>query len=114
MSNNQRYSILSNEMIRRLSNTNHEDPDMEDVLNTIETFIQQLKSSGYSRRCSREIVVCGVIGWRRKLERREKAGQNQYLAAEETLEKRTEDKLLDKTSWYKENNTRKLENKESK
>ena len=53
-------------------------------------------------------------GGRRKLERREKAGQNQYLAAEETLEKRTDDKLLEKTSWYKENNKRKLENKESK
>ena len=59
MSGNQRYSILSNEMIRRLSNTNHEDPDQEDVLNIIETFIQQLKSSGYGRKCAREIVVCG-------------------------------------------------------
>ena len=63
----------------------------------------QLKNSGYSRKQAKEIVVCGVVGWRRKLERREKAGQNQYLAAEETLEKRTDDKLLEKTSWYKEN-----------
>ena len=38
MSHNQRYSILSNEMIRRLSNTNHEVPDIEDVTNIIETF----------------------------------------------------------------------------
>jgi hypothetical protein len=36
---------------------------------------------------------------RMKLERREKAGQKQYLEASETLEKRTEDKLLEKTSW---------------
>ena len=42
--------------------------------------------------------MCGVVGWRRKLERREKAGQNQYLEAKETLEKRTEDKLLEKTT----------------
>ena len=58
--------------------------------------------------------MCGVVGWRRKLEKREKAAQNQYLAADETLEKRTDAKLLEKTSWYKENNKRKLENKESK
>ena len=32
----------------------------------------------------------------------------------ETLEKRTEDKLLEKTNWYKENKKRKLEDKESK
>jgi hypothetical protein len=39
------------------------------------------------------IIVCGVVGWRRKLERRELAGQKQYLEAKDTLEKRTDDKL---------------------
>ena len=43
-----------------------------------------------------------------------KAGQNQYLEAKETLEKRTEDKLLEKTTWYKGNQKRKLENKNRK
>ena len=60
------------------------------------------------------MVVCGVVGWRRKLERRENKGQIQYLHASETLEKRTHDKLLEKTSWYKESNKRKLEDKDSK
>ena len=60
------------------------------------------------------MIVCGVVGWRRKQERREKAGQNQYLEAMETLDKRTSDKLLEKTSWYKDNNKRKAENEESK
>ena len=73
-----------------------------------------MKSSGYSRKQAKEVVVCGVVGWRRKLERRENKGQNQYLHASETLEKRTHDKLLEKTSWYKESNKRKLEDKDSK
>ena len=50
MSHNQRYSILSNEMIRRLSNTNHEAPDIEDVTNIIETFTQQLNT--FLQKCS--------------------------------------------------------------
>ena len=52
------------------------------------------------------MIVCGVVGWRRKQERREKAGQNQYLEAMETLDKRTSEKMLEKTSWYKDNKKR--------
>ena len=59
-------------------------------------------------------MVCGVVGWRRKLERREKQGQRQYLEAMETLEKRTNDQLLEKTNWYKGDKKRKRENMESK
>ena len=38
---------------------------------------------------------------------REKIGQNQNIEAAETLEKSTNDKLLEKTNWYKENKKRK-------
>ena len=72
-----------------------------------EHYITQLKNSDYSRRQAKEVVVCGIVGWRRKLERREKMGQGQYLSAEETIEKRTSDKLLEKTSWFKGNRKRK-------
>ena len=83
MSHNQRYSILSNEMIRRLSNTNHEDPDIQDVTNIIETFTQQLKSSGYGRKEARETVTCGFLGWRRKISRRIKEGSPFYSVQHE-------------------------------
>ena len=36
------------------------------------------------------------------------------MEAKDTLEKRTEDKLLVKTTWYKGNQKRKLETKNSK
>ena len=51
---------------------------------------------------------------RKKLKRREKNGQGQYLLAEETLEKRTNDKVMEKTSWYKGSKKRKSENATSK
>ena len=76
--------------------------------------MSQLKTSGYTRKQAKEVVICGVVGWRRKLERRERAGKQQYLRAEETLEQRTKDKLLEKTNWYKGNKKRKMENLTSK
>ena len=112
MSEHQKMSILSNELVRRLSNI-HKDVVAVEIEAVIEQYTGQLKASGYSRKQTKEIVVYGVVGWRRKLERREKAGQGQYLAAEDTLKSRTEAKLLEKTTWFKGNQKRKLENKES-
>jgi hypothetical protein len=94
-------------MIRRLSNTNHEDPDQQDVHAHIETFIQQLKSSGYDRKCAREAVVCGILGWKRKISRRIKEGKPFYRSAASTLKQRCKKKLLEKVTWYK--NKRKRE-----
>ena len=113
MSEHQRMAILSNELVRRLSNINRGVVE-EEIVRVIEQYASQLKTSGYGRKQAREIIVCGVVGWRRKLERREKAGQGQYLAAEDTVKSRTEAKLLEKTTWFKGNQKRKLENKESK
>ena len=38
----------------------------------VEQFTRGLKVSGYTRMEAREIVVSGMIGWRRKMMRREK------------------------------------------
>ena len=62
MSDKQRHNILANELIRRLSNTNIEQPDIDETTNIIGIFTQQLKSSGYGRKTSREIVVAGTVG----------------------------------------------------
>ena len=112
MSEHQRMAILSNELVRRLSNI-HRDVVCEEMEEVIEQYVSQLKTSGYARKQTREIIVSGIVGWRRKLERREKTGRGQYLEAKDTLETRTEAKLLEKTTWFKGNMKRKLENKES-
>jgi hypothetical protein len=113
MSEHQKMAILSNELVRRLSNI-HKDVLKEETEGVIEQYISQLKNSGFSRKQAKEIIVCGMVGWRKKLDRRELAGQKQSLEAKDTLEKRTDDKLLKKTNWYKGNKKRKLENKNSK
>ena len=102
MGDQQRHSILANELIRRLSNTEHEKNDTEETSKIIETFIQQLKSSGYNRKQAREIVVAGLLGWKRKIKRRKDDGQEFYRNAKSTLATRCRKKLLEKTSWYKE------------
>jgi hypothetical protein len=113
MSEHQRMAILSNELARRLSKM-HRDVVGEEIKGIVETFVSQLKTSGYGRKQTREIVICRVVGWRRKLERNEKYGVAQYQEAKDTLEKRNEAKLLEKTSWFKGDTKRKQDNQESK
>ena len=105
-------AILSNELVRRLS-TIHRDVVREEIAGVIETYISQLNTSGYGRKQTREIVICGVVGWRRKLERKEKDGGKQYQEAKDTLASRNDAKLLEKTTWYRGNLKRKKENQES-
>ena len=112
MSEHQKMAILSNELVRRLS-TIHREVLEEEIHEVIEHYTTQLKTSGYSRKQTKEIIVCGIVGWRRKLERRQKKNQKEYLDAKETLEKRTDAKLLERSNWYKENLKRKIEDKES-
>ena len=112
MGQHQKMAILGNELIRRLSNI-HSAVLEEEIEPVVEHYIGQMKNSGYSRKETKEVIVCGLVGWRRKLERRRKAGKEQFLTAEETLEKRTKDKMLEKTSWYKTNLKRKAEDKDS-
>ena len=98
MSQQQKMAILGNELGRRLK-TIHRDVLKDEMEDVVEHYVDQLKNSGYSRKEAKEVVTCGIVGWRRHLERREKRGQGQYLGAEETLEARERKKLLEKTNW---------------
>ena len=80
MSEHQKMAILSNELVRRLSNV-HRDVVGSEIEGIIEHYTKQLKNSGYDRSQTKEIIVCGVVGWRRKLERRANNNQKEYLEA---------------------------------
>ena len=112
MGEKQRHSILANELIRRLSNTNVEVPNPEETSAIMETFIQQLKSSGYGRKTAREIVVSGTLGWKRKVARRKADGQDFYRSGQSTLPGRCKKKLLEKVTWFKEKRKRDAEDEE--
>ena len=50
---------------------------------------------------AREVVICGLKGYKNKCERRQKAGDNFYRKAGKTLSTRVRKKLMEKTTWFK-------------
>ena len=101
----QKVQILSNEVIRRLSNVNHLRIPVEEISKVMEVFIGEMKTSGYDRGETREVVTFGIIGWQRKVKRKEEEGRF-YRSAKSTLNQRCRKKLLEKTSWYKKKRKR--------
>ena len=100
MSQHQKIAILSNEIIRRLSKINHKSIEQSEITAVVEQFSQEMKVSGYDRVETREVVVSGLIGWKRKMKRREDEGAI-YRSAQSTLVQRCRKKLMEKTTWYK-------------
>ena len=85
ISSKQKMSILSNEAVRRLSKVNIEKLGEEEAAEVLEHLTTQLKTSGYDRRQSREIIISGVKGPRRKMRRRLDQGIDFYRGAVSTL-----------------------------
>ena len=101
MSKHQMMSILSNELVRRLSNV-HPDIRKEESLGITEHYTIQLKMSGYSRKKIRDVLPSGITGWIRKIERRKKDTVEFCRAARTTLGVRTRKKLAKKTTWFRQ------------
>ena len=98
MSDHQRYAILSNDLVRRLSNIHMEKIHMDEVLQIVEDYTQMLVTSGYGRGQAREAVVSGIRGWKSKIRRRKEEGQDFYRSATSTLSTRYKKKLTAKTN----------------
>ena len=101
MSQQQKCSILSNEVVRRLSKINVSKIDRIEVIEVMNNFTQEMKNSGYERKEAMEIIKSGMIGWKRKLQRRSKEDQGFYRSAASTVCQRYKKKLLEKTNWYR-------------
>ena len=85
ISQHQKISILSNELVRRVSNTNHKNETMELAAKVTEKFTKEMKFSGYSRVEIKEVIASGLLGWKRKIKRREDAKEAFYRSAGSTL-----------------------------
>ena len=108
MSIKQKHCIMANEITRRLYNLDREDENLEkEVEEVIETFTKQSKNSGWDRKETREMVVNGFLGWKRRLERREEECGGSYRSAGNSLKTRARKKLTGKEDWYKESSKRK-------
>ena len=101
MPERQKFNILSNDLVRRMSSIKVERAEEVEEQRGIDRFTSQLKTSGYSRRKSREIVVAGVLGWMRKWRRRKEQNMSFYRGAASTLRARLKKRLLDPVNWYK-------------
>ena len=66
----QRISILFNEVVRRLTNCEWKEKKVEEKKEVIEQYVTELKMSEYSRKEVKEVVLCGMKGWKTKMERR--------------------------------------------
>ena len=60
MGRQQKLSILSNELIRRLSKCDLKKRDPSERIKVIEQYVRELKKSEYKRVDVREIVLCGM------------------------------------------------------
>ena len=104
MASQQKFSILSNELMRRLGNIDHL-VEHEEKMEIIEKFVREMKNSGYERKAAREAVISGLRGLKRRREKKRGNGQNFYRTSKETLPERMRRKLMESTTWYREGNT---------
>ena len=99
MGNKPKLCILGNELTRRLLNVDAEMKEEEleeEVTSTIERFTKQAKNSGWEIKETREMVISGVIGWKRRLRRRIEENGCMYRSGASTLHQRTRKKLTGK------------------
>ena len=68
----------------------HESIGRVEKIEIVEKFIQQLKTSGYSTQQARQAVVNGLVGVRRKIDRKKKLGEDIYRSAASTLKPKCE------------------------
>ena len=97
-----KIQILANELVRRLSNVLVAQVKKEEVMEIMETFVRELKTSGYRIHQARDITVSGIRGWITKIRKKTRGGKPFYRHAASTQHLRTKKKLLSKESWYKE------------
>ena len=70
MAQQQKLSILSNELVRRLSNTEFASKDHSERVLVIDQYTSELKVSEYNRLEVKEIICCGIRGWKSRGELR--------------------------------------------
>ena len=101
MSDNQKFAILSNELIRRVEKVGEGVPQ-DEKLEITERFIQEMINSGYARKNIRETVISGLKGFNTRFKNRMAKHGTYYRSAKQTLSGRNWKKLTQNTTWFKE------------
>ena len=100
MGENEKVQILSNDMVRRLAST---DPRQENStrVKVVDQFARKILTSGYSLQQTRRIILGGIRGWRRRLERAKEESRSLYRKASSCQESRLRKKTLGKSTWFR-------------
>ena len=97
---NANIQILSNELARRLGNTD-ERQDRRIVGGVVDKFCQKLLTSGYSFSQTKKITLCGIRGWeRRKIRARSERGRL-FRTSEESRGGRIKKKTTGRNNWFR-------------
>ena len=106
MGENQKITILSQDLIRRLMNTNTcESLGLEEKSRIVDQY-KKIRNSGISIDQTRRIIVNGIKGYESKKRRREKEGRPLRSTAAKNRCSRLRSKLLEKSNWFKRKGNR--------
>ena len=95
--------ILSQNLIRRLQNI-CDSVTQKEKNDIIDNYYDRLRRSGYSHSVAHEIIVSGIVGYERKVDRAVKENSPLHKAAAATLQTRIYKKLTQRENWYKDKN----------
>ena len=100
MGENQKITILSQDLIRRLMNT-CESLGAEEKSRIVDQYSKKIRNSGFSVDQTRRIIINGIKGYESKRRRREKEGRPLRSTAAKSRSSRIRSKLLGKSNWFK-------------
>ena len=100
MGENEKIQTLTNDMVRRLAST---DPRQKNAtkVKVVDQFTKKILTSGYNLQQTRRIVLGGIRGWRRRIERAKEESRSLYRKAGSCQESRLKKKTLGKSSWFR-------------
>ena len=96
-------SIMSNELMRRLQVIDDR-LDIQETINVVENYVQQLVNSEYNWKQIREICVSALIGYKRQETLRKLKKRPKYRSGVQSLKSRIDKKISEKFNWYKRKN----------
>ena len=91
---------LNNEVMRRLSNMNEHIP-MEEKTEVLDNFSQKMVNSSHTVEVVRRVIVSGIKGHLRKVERCQREGKPFHRTAAASAKTRKSKKLTQKQNWFK-------------
>ena len=100
MEENSKMKTLSNDLIRRLLNT-QEGLDKRESEEVIDKYGKKLLNSGYRKEKVVSILLAGIRGYRSKVRRCREKGVPLFRTAAESLRGRQFKRLVGSKEWYK-------------